>query len=94
MRNFRSPFSRSSESPRSRRAARQPSLEILESRELLALTLQVDYSLDKSGFFQNTSRRTLLEGTLGAIVAPWRHARCRALEHLYVPVRVRQGALR
>lgn len=54
--------------PRRPAGRRTPVVEALEGRQLLALALQVDYSLDSSGFF-TPDRRTLLEQTLGAIVA-------------------------
>jgi hypothetical protein len=54
-------------SPRSRHITRRsPALEQLESRELLAVQLQLDYSLDTDGFM-TASRRALLQSTLQAI---------------------------
>ena len=54
-------------SPRSRRMTRRfLSLERLESRQLLAVQLQLDYSLDTDGFM-TASRRDLLQSTLLAI---------------------------
>ncbi|WP_165249315.1 hypothetical protein [Paludisphaera soli] len=53
--------------PRPARRRRLPSIESLEDRRLLAVSLQFDYSLD-DGFFTST-RRTLLETDLRAIAA-------------------------
>ena len=47
----------------------RPILDPLEDRRLLSLTVQYDYSLDTRGFFAQSSRRTLFESTVNAIVS-------------------------
>ena len=48
---------------------RKPLVESLEDRALMTLAVQFDYSLDSDHFFAQSSRRTLLESTVNAIVA-------------------------
>jgi autotransporter-associated beta strand protein len=82
-RNPMGPWSRGM-APKLRSAARhrvRPSLEALETRALLSVTIQFDYSHDTSGFFNDQSRKDVLQAaanditgrlndTLAAIPAP------------------------
>src|SRR2546423_6302968 len=43
------------------RKPRRLALEWLEAREVPALTIQLDYSFDTSGFFNDPSRRAVLQ---------------------------------
>src|SRR5438067_100956 len=60
-----------------RRKPRRLALEWLEAREVPALTIQLDYSLDAGGFFNDPSRRAVLQeaandiaSQLGTSLAP------------------------
>src|SRR5688572_5301835 len=46
---------------------RPSSVEPLESRSLLSVTIQIDYSLDTSGFFADPARRTLMQQAADAL---------------------------
>ena len=43
------------------RAGRRPTVEMLESRLCLSITIQIDYTLDTLGFFASQARRDLLQ---------------------------------
>ncbi|WP_422929576.1 hypothetical protein [Singulisphaera sp. PoT] len=44
-------------------------VDVLETRELLAVNLVIDYSLDKGNYFNTATKRDLLQNTLNAIVS-------------------------
>lgn len=58
-----------SQAPTARSTARRLALEMLEAREVPAVTIQIDYSFDTSGFFNDPARRAVLQQAANDIAA-------------------------